>query len=92
MDSEFISLRRPAEKWAIDRFEEDWAVLVNTVSFEHISLPANSLPQGVKPGDTLVKHASGWYVDEAESEERARRIQQRLARIRAANRDRNENI
>ena len=79
----FTSLKRPIPKWVIDRIEEGWAVLENTTTLETISLPIKNLPRGVNPGDTLINQNSKWYKDEAETEARAKRIQERFARIKA---------
>jgi hypothetical protein len=85
MEKIFTSLRRPAQKWVIDRFEESWAVLENSDSHEVISLPATNLPNGVEAGSTLIKHGSKWYVDEADTAARAARISERFARIKEKN-------
>jgi hypothetical protein len=81
MDNQFISLNREAPKWIIDRFEENWAVLSNSATHEIISLPVETLPKKIREGTTLVKTEGKWYVNEADSLAREKRINERFARI-----------
>jgi len=82
MAKEFTFIRREIPMWVVDRFEEGWAVLENAETRETINLPKDGLPRGVKPGDTLRKHHSlGWYLDNAETAARAKRISERFNRI-----------
>jgi hypothetical protein len=87
MEAQFISLNREIPKWVIDRFEESWAVLENSATHEIISLPIASLPKDIRPGSTLVKIESKWYVNEADSIARESRINERFARIKAKNKN-----
>lgn len=70
-----------AEKWVIDRIEEDRAVLVNSQTMEDMSLPVAQLPEGVKAGVTLIKQNGKWYVNEADTIARAKLVAERFARI-----------
>jgi len=89
MDKKYISLeevRRPAHRWIIDRFEESWAVLENPDTREVISIPVNQLPQDARPGTTLIRTEMKWYVNEADTAERAARIKEKFAQIKSRNR------
>ena len=83
MAKEFTFTTRPAPKWIIDRFEEEWAVLQNTATYETISLPISSLPKKIKEGSTLIKIESKWYVNEADSAAREARINELFGKIKA---------
>lgn len=83
MDKVFISLKRAPQKWVIDRFEETWAVLENSETYQVISLPIASLPKAIRPGDTLIKQGTKWYKDDAETAAREKRINERFARIKS---------
>ena len=74
------------EKWIVDRFEECNAVLENAATLDTMTLLKADLPQKTQPGDTLVMRDGAWHFDHAETEARARRIQERFNRIRARNR------
>ena len=84
-NSSFTIISRPLPKWVVDRFEEGWAVLDNSDTFESISLPTDGLPAGIKPGDTLVKQNGKWYKDKTDSADRKKRISERFARIKNMN-------
>ncbi|MCL1844248.1 MAG: DUF3006 domain-containing protein [Defluviitaleaceae bacterium] len=75
--------QRPAPQWVCDRVEESWAVLENSDTREVISLPLSSLPKNTRPGSTLVKFESKWYINEAETTARAKEINKRFAAIKA---------
>ena len=77
------AVTRPVPKWVIDRIEEGWATLENTSTFEVISLPADRLPKGAKPGDTLVRQNTRWYIDHTDTDARARLVEERFAKLRA---------
>ncbi|MCL2577236.1 MAG: DUF3006 domain-containing protein [Defluviitaleaceae bacterium] len=83
MDKQSISLEeitRPAPKWVIDRIEEGWAVLESDIH-EIMSLPVNQLPKDAKPGSTLIRVESKWYVNEADTAARVSRIKEKFARL-----------
>jgi len=86
MAKQFTEIKRPLQKWEIDRLEEGWAVLICAETLETITLPKANLPKGARAGDTLVKHGSAWYKDAADTADRAERIKARFERIKAANR------
>jgi hypothetical protein len=78
----FTSLKREPPKWVIDRIEDDvWAVLENTETREVISLPLSGLPKGADAGSTLIKTEGKWYINEADSAARHKRINDRFTRI-----------
>jgi len=83
MAMELEALTRPVPKWVIDRIEEGWAVLENTSTLESINLPQSQLPEGVKPGDMLVRQNGKWYLDHAGTKSRAEDVHERFARIKA---------
>jgi hypothetical protein len=61
----------------VERFEGDIAVCERgDGGFEDIQL--SSLPEGTKPGDVLVRRGSGFVVDAAETESRARKAGEML--------------
>ena len=66
--------------YAIDRFEEDVAVLVD--DDEHTFTTARSgLPAGVREGDVLCREGEAYRLDEAETtarRERIRRLEEKL--------------
>lgn len=89
MDKPYSSLdeiTRAAPRWVFDRVEEEWAVLENSETHEVINLPTSQLPSNAKPGSTLVRIESKWYVNEADTAARAARIAERFARIKEKNR------
>jgi len=82
MEKIFTEINRQCPKWVIDRIEDEvWAVLENSETREVINLPLSSLPKGVSAGSTLIKTEGKWYVNEADSAERQKRINERFARI-----------
>ena len=84
MDKQSLCLEeitRPAPKWVIDRVEEGWAVLENSDTREIMSLPMEHLPKDAKCGSTLIRTNSKWYVNEADTAERAARIKDKFARL-----------
>ncbi|MCL2225069.1 MAG: DUF3006 domain-containing protein [Defluviitaleaceae bacterium] len=86
MDKQYPSLEqitRPAPRWVIDRFEEDWAVLDNSDTRETISLPISHLPKDAKPGTTLIKTDGKWHINEADTAARSARIKDKFARLKA---------
>ncbi|MCL2217500.1 MAG: DUF3006 domain-containing protein [Defluviitaleaceae bacterium] len=79
------SIKRAAPRWVIDRIEESWAVLENTSTMETINLPVKNLPRDARPGDSLIQQNSKWYKDEADTQDRAKRISEAFQRVKAAN-------
>jgi hypothetical protein len=77
----FGEIHRAAPKWIIDRVEEGWAVLENPDTRESFSLPMSQLPKDAKPGSTLVKIDSKWYVNEADTAARSARIKDKFSRL-----------
>jgi hypothetical protein len=74
-------IRRQAPKWIVDRFEESWAVMENCETHEIISLPTANLPKNIREGSTLINFESKWYVNEADSAAREKRINERFQRL-----------
>ena len=71
----------------IDRFEDNYAVLLLEEAQQPIDLPRQHLPTGAQPGDTLLlEMVEGEIIaaeiDEVTTAERARRIQEKLERLR----------
>ena len=71
--------------WIIDRYEDAYAVLENTVTQETKSYPRKNLPQNAKPGDTLIRRDDGWEVDLNETAVRAKKIKDRFALLKRMN-------
>ncbi|MCI9413896.1 MAG: DUF3006 domain-containing protein [Clostridiales bacterium] len=68
--------------YAIDRFEEEWAVLQDDDGNGR-QVKRAVLPSHVRQGDVLLETAEGYTIDEAETarrRERARRMEQLLKR------------
>ena len=70
MDSKFTS----TDKFTIDRFEEQYTVLINSATLESVSLPVSQLPADINPGDTLVFQNGAWHFDHAETSARSEKI------------------
>jgi hypothetical protein len=83
MDEKLHCYGSKSEKWIIDRFEEDNAVLENAATLETIVLAKNELPENARPGDTFVLRNGRWHFDHAETEARYNLIQERFNRIRS---------
>jgi len=79
MAVEFQLVSRPIPKWAVDKIESGWATIEN--GKETQTLPASSLPEGLKVGDTLYKQKSKWFIDVDETKNRAKRISERFNRL-----------
>ena len=78
-------ITRQVPSWVIDRIEEGWAVLENASTREVINVPLAKIPEGAKPGDTLINYKSKWLIDLADTRERAKRVKSRFDRIKSAN-------
>ena len=66
--------------YAIDRFEEEWAVLQDDDGNSR-QVKRTALPSHVRQGDVLLETAEGYTLDAAETSrrrERARRLEQLL--------------
>ena len=84
MENKLELISRIAPKWVVDRIEDNvWAVLENSETHEIISLPLANLPKGVCAGSTLIRTECKWYVNEADSAAREKRISERFARLKA---------
>ena len=75
------------ESAVIDRFEEDWAVLLVGDDQRRVDVPLDALPAGVRPGQWLRVQLHGDLlicaaVDEDETDRVRRRIQAKLERLR----------
>lgn len=67
-------------RYAVDRFEEEWAVLQDDEG-RCRNVERRLLPQGVRQGDVLRETEEGFLPDPEETarrRERARRLEQRL--------------
>lgn len=66
------------EKFTLDRFEEDKAILENRKTGEMIDIPKSELPNNIKEG-TILKHINGEYViDEELNKEVSERLEDKL--------------
>lgn len=64
------------QKFVIDRFEDDWAVIETLEeSIVHFNIPKNLLPQNAKEGDVLNIDIS---IDEKRTRQRRNEIQDKL--------------
>ncbi|MCI8554714.1 MAG: DUF3006 domain-containing protein [Clostridiales bacterium] len=61
--------------FAIDRFEEEWAVLQDDDGRSH-TVKRASLPEGVRQGDVLRREGDVYQTDEAETASRRERVRQ----------------
>ena len=66
--------------WVIDRFEEDWCVLISDAR-ESRRVPRHALPETVRAGDALREKDDGYVPDPAETCARAARIRDKWARL-----------
>ncbi len=66
--------------WVVDRFEEDWAVLVSDERRSR-QVRRDLLPPGVKTGDALVEQGEAFMLDEAETRARGERIRSKWERL-----------
>lgn len=63
--------------FVIDRFEGDIAVLEDADG-KMVDVARGLLPKGAKEGDCLVLDGARYVLDEAETKERAARIQRKM--------------
>ena len=73
-----------SDKWVIDRFEEDFAVLEN-YSLESKSIPRFAMPKMAKPGDVLFFSNGSWHIDKEETAKRREKIKTLFDRIKKKN-------
>lgn len=67
--------------WVIDRFEEGFALLENTIDQTILQLARETLPPDAREGDVVVRSNGVYILDRAETEERAKRIKARFERL-----------
>ena len=67
------------EKYIIDRFEEDFAVLEMETGGT-IDVPKSEIPDG-KEGDVVILENGVYQVDEAETQKRKEMIKQKLSEL-----------
>ena len=72
-------------KWTIDRFEENYAVLENSMTLEMVIIPMSRLPANANPGDILMFKNDTWHFDHAETEVRKAQISELFQRIKQKN-------
>jgi len=65
--------------WIIDRFEEDIAVVESRN--ETVYVNKSLLPKGIREGSLLVKTNGNFYLSEEKTEERRRKMQEKMARL-----------
>ena len=83
MAASYELITRLVPSWVIDRIEDGWAVLDNTSTHESINVPIANIPSKAKPGDTLMKYKSKWYINHVDSADRISRINERYSGIRS---------
>jgi len=71
--------------WVIDRFEGDYAILENTKTRETEAYLHSTLPKNARPGSVLIRHETGWEIDQKETAARSKRIKDLFALLKKKN-------
>ena len=61
-------------KMVVDRFEGELAICEDIKTRVLFEYPISSLPEGVSPGDVLIRDGCKIIIDQEETEERRNRI------------------
>lgn len=69
-------------KYALDRIEEDIAILENIETGELIKISIFNLPQNIHEGTILKKENNTYLIDTKEEEKRRRKIQEKFKKLR----------
>lgn len=69
-------------KYALDRIEEDIAILENIETGELIKISIFNLPQNIYEGTILKKENNTYLIDTKEEEKRRRKIQEKFKKLR----------
>ena len=68
-------------KYAIDRIEENIAILENINTKEKLEININELPKEIKEGSILVFKDNKYIIDEAEEENRRKIILEKFNKL-----------
>lgn len=69
-------------KYALDRIEEDIAILENIKTGEKRKISIFNLPQNIHEGTILKKENNTYLIDIQEEEKRRRKIQEKFKKLR----------
>ncbi len=69
-------------KYALDRIEEDIAILENIETGKLIKISIFNLPQNIHEGTILKKENNTYLIDTKEEEKRRRKIQEKFKKLR----------
>ena len=69
-------------KYALDRIEEDIAILENIETGELIKISIQHLPPNIHEGTILKKENNTYLIDTKEEEKRRRKIQEKFKKLR----------
>jgi hypothetical protein len=72
-------------KYAVDRIENNIAILENIEDKNIIEISLDLLPNGVKEKDILKLENENYVLDNDEKEERLRRIKEKMERLKNRN-------
>jgi len=72
-------------KYAIDRFEGDFAVLENPETNEPEDFPKADMPKGARPGQTVFIQNGTWVIDYEDTARRHTRVKSLFDKIKKAN-------
>lgn len=68
-------------KFAIDRFENNLAILEEIKTKEKREIPISQLPKDIKEGTILTYAANKYFIDENEEELRRQKILEKFNRL-----------
>ena len=68
-------------KFAVDRIEENIAILENITTQEKIEIAIEQLPKGLHEGAIIVVKGNKYILDSQEEDKRRKRIQEKLNRL-----------
>lgn len=68
-------------KYAVDRIENDIAVLENLSDGSILKIKVNLLPTGIIERDIVVKSENSFLLDQKEKDNRLRRIREKMDRL-----------
>ena len=72
-----------ARRYVIDRYEEKYAVLVESETLDSEDFLRAEMPAGSKPGDTVVLENGIWHIDHADTEARSNEVEALMAKLKA---------
>lgn len=68
-------------KYAVDRIENDIAVLENLNDGDILEVKVDLLPAGIKEKDIVVKKENSFLLDEKGKDDRLRRIREKMNKL-----------